>query len=84
MSDENVSSNQREADLELVRKAVQSLAEHFETVHVFASRHMPAELDGTACTNQGMGHWHARYGQIREWLIYEDERVRNAARKNDE
>lgn len=46
-----------------------------------SSRHMPAELDGTATTNRGAGHWHARYGQIREWLVYEDQRIKEAARK---
>lgn len=83
MSD-NISSNQREDDLALVRKHVQQLGEHFESVHIFASRHMPAELDGTVTVNQGLGHWHARYGQIREWLIYEDERARIAARKSED
>lgn len=84
MPDDNISSNSREADLAMVRQHVQQLAEHFDAVHIFCSRHMPAELDGTVCVNQGCGHWHARYGQIREWLVYEDERARCAARKSED
>lgn len=81
MPDDNISSNNREADVEMVRKHVEQLGEHFDAVHIFCSRHMPAELDGTICVNQGLGHWHARFGQICEWVIYEEERCRVAARK---
>lgn len=84
VDDENISSNQREDDMAMVRQHVEKLMDHFDTVHIFASRHMPAELDGTAVANCGRGHWHARFGQISEWVIYEEERIRTAARKSDE
>ncbi len=81
MSD-STSSNQSEADMTLVRRHVQQLGEHFDTVHVFCVRHMPAELDGTVSVNIGEGNWHSRVNQIREFVIYEDERIRCAARGN--
>lgn len=75
---------QKEADKKRVADTVQNLMEHFDTVQIFVTRHMPAEVDGTLCLNRGNGHWCARYGQIREWLVYEDERIKICARKSEE
>lgn len=79
-----ISSNQREEDRDRVQDHVNKLLDHFDTVQIFVSRHMPAELDGTVTCNRGGGHWNARYGQVREWLVYEEERIRLCARRNDE
>lgn len=81
MSD-NVESNQSSDDKERVQRKVTELLEHFDTVQIFVTRHMPAEMDGTVMCNRGGGSWNARYGQIREWLIYEEQRIRECARKN--
>jgi hypothetical protein len=84
MSD-NIESNSRESDLALLQKHVEALGEHFDTVQIFCTRHMPAELDGTVAVNRASGNWHARFGQINEWVIYEKERIRECARtKRDE
>jgi hypothetical protein len=83
MSD--VSSNSRDEDLQRVQRHVDQLGEHFDTVQIFCTRHMPAELDGTVCVNRGAGNWQARFGQVNEWVIYETERIRECARtKSDE
>lgn len=83
MSDD-ISSNQQADDLTLIQKHVDQLGEHFDTVQVFCTRHMPAELDGTAIANRGTGNWHARFGQVREWVIYEEEWIREYARRKSQ
>jgi hypothetical protein len=65
-----------EADVEIVKKACLSLGEHFDSVHIFATRHEPATLDGTVTVAYGSGNWFARYGQIQEWMIKQDEQAR--------
>lgn len=76
-------SNIRKDDVERVKRYVTQLGEHFECVQIFVSRHIPAELDGTISTNQGSGNWFARYGQIREWITYEEQRMREHAKPRD-
>jgi hypothetical protein len=71
-------------DDQRVLEAARALGEHFDTVHVFATRHDPAEKDGTVVVDDGVGNWYARQGQIAEWLEFQRENVRLAARENGE
>lgn len=82
MSDES-NEAQKEADLALVKLHVSQLGEHFDNVQIFVNRHMPSELDGTRSFNYGSGNWFARYGQITEWLKYENGRIEATAFKNE-
>lgn len=74
----------RDEDTERVDVALNSLSEHFDSVQIFVTRHEPAEEDGTIHTAKGVGNWFCRYGQVKEWLIAQDERTRIHTRKNDE
>lgn len=64
--------SENEHDLKLISDAVDRLAEHFDTVQIFASRHEPTTENGTVHWEVGRGSWFARYGQIRTWLIQEE------------
>jgi len=75
MSDAYDKNDQRKKDVELVDAFVEKLGEHFDCVQIFCSRHMPAELDGTITINRGAGNWCARFGQVREWVVYQDARI---------
>lgn len=70
-------------DMDLVRKHVTSLGEHFDSVQIFVTRHEPAEKDGTVTINFGSGNWFARYGQVRNWVNVEEEASRIKVRKQD-
>jgi hypothetical protein len=62
-------ANQIEADMALVKKHVDELGEHWDTVQIFCSR-LDLEQDPTTVNiNLGSGNWFARYGQVREYLI---------------
>lgn len=60
-------------DLALVKKATDSLMEHFDTVQIFCTRH---ESDGTCNVQYGLGNWFARSGQVSNWLVKNDEESR--------
>jgi hypothetical protein len=60
-------------DLKRVTEALEVLSEHFETTHIFCTRY---EDGGTIGIQKGTGNWFARYGQIREFLLKEDEEAR--------
>jgi hypothetical protein len=79
MSDD-ISSNRHDEDIRIVDSHVNQLAEHFDTVHIFVSK-LDGANDRTLIVNRGAGNWSTRFGQISEWLIYEDERIRAQARK---
>ncbi len=77
-------STNRDEDLEFIRMHAAQLGERFETVHVFCTRHMPTEMDGTVTFQLGVGNWYARYGHIREWMIKQDENARIGARRPED
>lgn len=73
-----LSSNERDEDLARLDKHVNQLAEHYDSVQIFVTR-MDGANDQTMTANRGAGNWCARFGQISEWVIYEQERIRVAA-----
>jgi hypothetical protein len=82
--DPNSPDDRRKYDLAIVDQAIKLLGEHFDTVHVFVTRHEPAQEGGTINIHKGTGNWFARYGQITEWAIKEEEDSRlNVRKRND-
>ena len=55
-----------ERDAAIISKAVSELSPHFDSIHIFATRH---EGSDTLTISKGHGNWYARSGQIREWLV---------------
>lgn len=72
--------NAGDADIDRLRKHVEQLGEHFDSVSIFCTRHEPETEDGTIQISDGCGNWFARYGQVREWLLRSEERSRNNVR----
>lgn len=73
-----------EDDLKRIQLACEALGEHFDSVMIFATRHEPAEHQGTLTFRWGSGNWYARYGHVREWLIREEEAMKVGVRKSDD
>lgn len=73
-----------EHDIERIQAALDILSEHYDAVHIFASRHEPEVEDGTVSVNKGVGNWYARNGQVREWILKQDEYTKINCRKEDE
>lgn len=76
MTQEDENQEQEDRDTAIIKSHVAQLSEHFETVQIFCTRHMPAELDGTVCVQWGAGNWYARYGGIKEWVFKREEEFR--------
>lgn len=70
-------------DLQRVEAAAVALGEHFDSVHIFATRHEQGQAEGTINVSFGAGNWFTRYGQIKEWLVKTDERTRLAVQKEE-
>ena len=64
-----------------VEDAMNTLIEHFDSVHIFATRNEPTE-NGTVQVSMGLGNWFARYGQIKHWVIAEEEVSREKVRQS--
>jgi hypothetical protein len=62
----------KDNDLNIVKKHVSQLSEHFDTVQIFVTKR---NLDTTIDINHGSGNWFARYGQVNHWLIREEANV---------
>lgn len=76
-------SEQRQRDDEILEKFTNQLAEHFENVQIFVS-YRDSQLDGTVSASKGAGNWNARYGHVKEWIVTQEQRFREAVRKEFE
>lgn len=65
-------SDAEDRDLAVVRQHVATLAEHFDTVQIFCTRHDQAGEGGTVNVNWGAGNFFARYGHVRMWVDAEE------------
>ena len=74
---------QRQADIDMLKRHSEQLSEHFDCVQIFACRHIPAELNGTRIANYGSGNWYARYGQVKHWVIEHEEQTRESLRRDN-
>lgn len=77
------SESERDRDMEMVKLACERLGEHFDTVHIFTTRHETGNEDGTVNVTYGIGNWFARYGQVQEWIIRCDERTRRFVQQEE-
>ena len=74
----------RKADLALVQSHVTAFGEQFDTVQIFVTRHAAVELDGTINIGLGAGNYFARFGQVVEWQVKQNEQSCIDRRHNDE
>ena len=58
---------------QLIVRAAEQLGEHFDTVQIFVTRHESGDKGGTLHNEAGVGNWYARYGQVREWVMQQEE-----------
>jgi|APGre2960657505_1045072.scaffolds.fasta_scaffold00531_16 hypothetical protein len=66
--------NQRnKKEYDLVKKACQELGEHFDSVQIFVSRHEQGIEEGTLDASWGVGNFFSRFGQIKFWLLKQEE-----------
>jgi hypothetical protein len=77
-------NSEKDPDLARVKAALETLSEHFESVHIFATRHDGGPDGGTISVQRGVGNWFARRGQITEWLVKRDEEACIEIRKDSE
>jgi hypothetical protein len=67
----------RDRDIEVLRRHAAQLMEHFETVQIFVTRD---KKKLTQAMNYGDGNFYARLAQAREFVVRQDEYVRQEAR----
>lgn len=75
---------EREEAVRMLDEHCNQLMEHFDSVQIFVTRHEEAKAGGTIYVNRGAGNWFARCGQIREWVVFEDQKIRETAKPTRE
>lgn len=70
---------QEQDDRKRIDDALKTLSEHFDSVHIFVTRH-EGSLDGSIAANVSSGNYYARYGQIREWVLMNEETMKDSRR----
>lgn len=61
--------DEMDRDIDMVKRHVAQLSEHFEAVQVFVTR---SSEEGTVNCHLGAGNWFARYGQVKLWTAKEE------------
>lgn len=80
----DVTTDEDERLRALVRRHVGQLSEFFDSVHVFVSVKQRDDDSGrpvTGAFDLGAGNWYSRLGQVREWLVGQDEVTRHRVRQ---
>lgn len=79
--------SEKDIDMERVKRACADLGEHFDCCQIFVQRFQHGPDDdpeaGTVNINWGSGNYFARSGQIREWIIKQNERAKEDVRKEE-
>lgn len=70
----------KEDEFELVKDICARLSEHFDHVQVFVSKDHHDSDKGVVQCDWGKGNYLARYGQVREWVVYQDAITRERAK----
>jgi len=68
----------------LIKIHVNQLSEHFDSVQIFCTKRTTDGSNDTAAFAQGTGDWYARVGHVQEWIVDNDQRIRNNASKEEE
>lgn len=77
----NEEHNNEEHDLAIINKHLTLLSEHFDSIHIFATRYEPNKGCITTSINNGIGNWFSRFGFIKSWIIRCEETERENSRK---
>jgi hypothetical protein len=86
MSNDELLVKQRQEDAERVTRHLEELGEHFDSVVILTTRHMPVEAENAGkviTTTKISGNWLTAYGRMKEWVEFEDERIRDHARRDE-
>lgn len=73
----------QDEDMARINEAMEKLSEHFDSVQILCTRYKGGDDGGTVNIARGTGNWFARYGQMKEWLIREEETSRETRRENE-
>lgn len=79
-SEKKIMIDEESQDVQRVKKAAEALGEHFDSVQIFANR---VDAEGTISLSHGCGNWFARYGQIVEWRVKNDEEAKEGVRREE-
>ena len=59
--------------MDILKDHCARLSEHFDSVQIFVTKHDKLRFRGTRGFTFGCGNWFARYGQVREWIVNEEQ-----------
>lgn len=65
---------------QLVGEYSSKLAEHCDSVRIFVTKHGDGSLSNSVSINEGRGNYYAQYGQVKEWVVIQEEDARCKAR----
>ena len=76
-----MNNKSRQRSYKQIAKIVGELAEGYDTVQIFLTKHTDkgSNSEDTESIYYGVGNKFAIYGQIRTWMLIEDQKLKNIA-----
>jgi hypothetical protein len=76
-----MNNKSRERSYKQIAKLVGELAETYDSVQIFVTKHTDKgkNLEDTESIYYGVGNKFAIYGQIRSWMLIEEQKLKNIA-----
>ena len=78
-----MNDDEKEALQVILDECAAKLAEHFDSVRIFATKQGDGSMSNTLAFDVGRGNFYAQSGQIVEWLRVQDQYQRNWAIRKD-
>lgn len=77
-------NDEAEADnlVRMLQEAADKLAEHCDSVQIMATRRKGSAVDQRCAA--GTGNIYARFGSVRDWIIFMEEQSRIEARNSEQ
>jgi len=83
-------TSQQKTELENLDKHIVEIQKTWPNIQIFVNRETGAEemsigmdMGNTVWISRGVGNWFARKGQVRDWLVGENESERMAQRNHE-
>jgi len=66
-----------------VRQLIKDLEDHVDSIRIFVNKTSDSNADCISCYTLGKGNFYAQYGQIKEWITFNENKFRHDLSQNE-
>jgi len=66
-----------------IKQLIKDLEDHVDSIRVFVTKTSDSNADTTSCYTLGKGNFYTQYGQIKEWITFNENKFRHDLSQNE-